>query len=230
LLCDDQPLKFTHKTPKKPLQLLKALIAFGGRNVSQKKITDALWPDLQADEALSVLNVALSRLRKILAQDSAVEQIGGRLSLNLNVCWADALAFERLLDVDRETPPEAYARALHAALRLYRGSFLEDEAEAPWAVSYRERLRRKFVRSVSECGVQLERDGDLDSPITLYHRGIEADEFAEEFYRGLMRCLAGSGRKAEAMSVFRRLRQTLSITLGITPSTETRALFDSLRE
>jgi DNA-binding SARP family transcriptional activator len=39
-----------------------------------------------------------------------------------------------------------------------------------------------------------------------------------------MRCYAAQGRPAEALSVFRRLSQTLSVTLGIKPSLATEAL------
>jgi pentatricopeptide repeat protein len=52
-------------------------------------------------------------------------------------------------------------------------------------------------------------------------RGLDADELAESFYQGLMRCHQRLGRPAEALSVYRRLRQTFSVVLGIKPSAET---------
>ena len=58
----------------------------------------------------------------------------------------------------------------------------------------------------------------------LYLRGIEADPLAEASYRGLMRCHALQGHIAEASAVYRRLRQTLSVVLGIEPSVESEAL------
>jgi DNA-binding SARP family transcriptional activator len=57
-----------------------------------------------------------------------------------------------------------------------------------------------------------------------YRRGIEADPLAETFYQGLMRCLAAAGRQAEGAAVFRQLRQTLSVVLGIPPSARSRHL------
>lgn len=61
-------------------------------------------------------------------------------------------------------------------------------------------------------------------------RGIEADDLVEVFYLGLMRCYRALGRPAEAMSTYRRLRQTLSVVLGITPSPAAEALAQELRE
>ena len=40
-----------------------------------------------------------------------------------------------------------------------------------------------------------------------------------------MTCLQAEGRRAEALEVFRRCRQMLSITLGIAPAPETEALY-----
>ena len=45
ILKEDKPIQFAGKTPKKPLELLKSIIAFGGRNVSQNQLIEVLWPD-----------------------------------------------------------------------------------------------------------------------------------------------------------------------------------------
>ena len=65
--------------------------------------------------------------------------------------------------------------------------------------------------------------------MALYRRGIEADELAEDFYRGLMRCHQRREERAEALSAYRRLKHVLSVTLGIQPSAATEALATQLR-
>lgn len=55
------------------------------------------------------------------------------------------------------------------------------------------------------------------------------DNLAEEFYRRLMVCRREQGRIADAMSVYRRCRENLSITLGVVPSADTVAICNSLR-
>ena len=78
------------------------------------------------------------------------------------------------------------------------------------------------------AGAQLEHDRQWQQAIELYLRGLDADGLTESFYRGLMRCHQSMGRRAEALSVYRRMRQTLSVTLGIKPSPESEALHASL--
>ena len=92
----------------------------------------------------------------------------------------------------------------------------------------RERLRVKFVRTVQVLGRELESAGLHDQAIGLYLRGIEADDLVEPFYQGLMRTYRALGRRAEAASTYRRLRQTLSVTLGMQPGQESQRLFDEL--
>jgi len=85
-------------------------------------------------------------------------------------------------------------------------------------VSMRERLREKFIQYCSAHGQCLEEESRYDEALALYRRGIEADQLVESFYQGLMRCFEQLDRRAEAISIYRRLRQILSATLGITPS------------
>ena len=227
ILRNGEPLQFERKLPKRALQLLKALIALGGHDVAQERIADSLWPDSSGDEGINALNTTVSRLRALLDESDAVIQTGGCLTINSDLCWVDAFLFERLTDRLIDAAPEV--QDVEAILDLYRGGFLDHEHDAGWAVSMRERLRRKFVLAIGRQAQLHELSGKTESAIRLYLRGIDADGLAEEFYRGLMRCHGKLGRRAEAMSIFRQLRQTLSVTLGICPSKESQALFESLR-
>jgi two-component SAPR family response regulator len=42
-------------------------------------------------------------------------------------------------------------------------------------------------------GRQMEAGGNWDQALACYRRGIDADELAEEFYQGMMRCHAATG-------------------------------------
>lgn len=219
ILMNDTPLTFGRKAPRRTIALLKALIAFGGSAVGEQRIADALWPDLEGDAALESLAAALHRLRRLLGTNDAIRQSGGTLSLDETLCFVDARAFETMMELPGRQS---------AALDLYRGNFLEGEPDAPWSVSLRERLRTRFVRAVEAVGGDFEAAGEHELAAALYRRGIDTDELVETFYRGLMRCLVALGRPAEAAAAFRRLRQTLSVTLGAAPAPETRKLFESL--
>ena len=217
---DGEPVVYSKKAPKRPLALLKALIAHGGENVPIARLLDDLWPTEEGDAANEACKVALSRLRKLLGNAEVLKVDNGRISIDADQVWVDAFAFER----------EADSAADSARIEtLYRGHFLPEEREAPWALSMRERLRGKFIRHVARRGHRLEEQGEFDAAANLFQRGIDTDDLAEELYQGLMRCHARRGRRAEAISVYRRLRQILSITLGIAPSQDSDALLHSLQ-
>jgi DNA-binding SARP family transcriptional activator len=81
------------------------------------------------------------------------------------------------------------------------------------------------VRALMNVGHKLEHAGDFASAADVYRRALEVDNLAESLYRGLMRALAATGDRAEAMNAFRRCRELLSIVLSVKPSAETEQLF-----
>ena len=114
------------------------------------------------------------------------------------------------------------------ALGLYRSSFLSGADETRQTIVTRLKLRDKLARLVSALGRKLEEKQELENAIECYRRGIDADELAEEFYQGVMRCHAALGRPAEGMAAYRRLRQTLSVVLGVQPSESSEQLMQLL--
>lgn len=221
---DGIPLSFPHKSPRKPITLLKLLVALGPKAVAERRILDALWPDEEGDAASDALAVATHRLRKLLRHRDVLQHTDGLLQLNRRYVWTDAWAFDAAegdgpVDVDA-------ADRLFAA---YPGDFLREDADASWAVLTRERLRGKFLRRLLRCGEQLERQARHEQAVAFYRRGIEDDALVEELHRGLMRCLLALDRHAEAMSAYRSLRQTLSVALGIAPSPASQQLFREIQ-
>jgi DNA-binding SARP family transcriptional activator len=230
---DDAPLRFSGKTPRKPLALLRAIVALGGRDVPLAQLADRLWGEEEGDAAVKALSVALLRLRKLLGDSETLLVTDEQVTLNPALVWVDAWALERLAERIEGEPlsigTDGLPRALDELLALYRGNFLPNDADAPWAVKQRLRLRALFARLVEHVGAQLEHAGDWERAKACYQRGMEADDLAEAFYLGTMRCYRALGRPAEGLAVFRRLRQTLSVVLGIAPSPAAEALARELR-
>lgn len=227
VLSDGEPLAFSRKAPKKPITLLKAIVAFGGRDVAESRLIDALWPDGEAaDEALAI---NLHRLRKLLGNADAIRVHGGRIGLDPDICRVDAWSFERL--ADRAAAGEPLDACLHRSqqlLALYRGNFLADDGNAPWTVSMRERLRMKFVRHVATTADRLCRAKECRHVVDACQRGIDTDDLIESFYQQLMRCHLCLGNVAEGLATYRRLKQTLSLILGIAPAAASERLHSEL--
>jgi DNA-binding SARP family transcriptional activator len=211
VLRDGLPLEFSRKAPRKTLQLLKAIIAAGGTNVPEQALLEALWADEEGDAASKSLGAAVLRLRALLGDADAVVQQAGTLSLDRTRAWVDVWAFEA-----------------SGRLDLYQGSFLPEEEGVPWPVPLRERLRARFIQRLGDEGKRLEEAGRHEDAIEAYMRGLDADSIIEPFYQGLMRCYARLDRRAEAASAYRRLKQILSVTLGVAPSATTERLYRTL--
>ena len=113
-------------------------------------------------------------------------------------------------------------------LALYRGHFLEGEIEESWQIPTRNRLAGRFQRFVLRVGQHWESRQQWQRACELYERGIELDTLPESFYRRQMICLEAQGQRAEAIDVFRRCRQALSVTLGVAPTAETQAVYRQL--
>ncbi|TFZ05939.1 hypothetical protein EZ313_04610 [Ramlibacter henchirensis] len=225
VLVNDAPVEFGRKVPKRPLAVLKAVVARGG-SCPESVLIDAFWRDEAGDQAAKSLGVAVHRLRPLLGDSEVVVQQGGHVSLDRSRVWVDAWTFERSLERARERRD---LEATAAALALYRGAFLAEEEGESWPLAMRERLRSKFIQAVDWAGAHLETQGRTLEAIDCYWRGLEADNVVEPFYQGLMRCYHRLDRMPEAVSAYRKLKQILSVTLSLQPSTATEKLYLSLR-
>ena len=88
--------KHAGKAQRRPLDLLRMLIAYGGREVTEERITEALWPRIDGDSAHRSFTTTLHRLRKLLGEDLAVHFSEGKLSLDGRYVWVDTWAFEQV--------------------------------------------------------------------------------------------------------------------------------------
>lgn len=231
---DGWPLDFSGRLPRKPLDLLTAIVARGGRNVAASTLCADLWPDADGATAAQSFNVTLHRLRKVLGARDALCVHGGSVSLDPATFWVDALVFEQAIaqmDGHTEMQPGQYDGSVErfdAALDLYQGAFLPMQ-EAPWATLLRERLRSKFVRAVHAYAERCDRLGQHDLSIAVYRRAIEIDPLAEELYRRLMGVYDRLGLTADAVALYRRCRLILGRLLGVMPAIETREVYDAIQ-
>jgi two-component SAPR family response regulator len=237
LLVNGAPADYGRKVPKRPLELLKAIIAQGGREVSTSRLTTLLWPDVDGDKATGSFDTTLHRLRKVLGDDRVLVLRDGKLSLDANFCRVDVWTLERLLAGTKRTMRDAsnnsqvslMERLTESLLGLYQEHFLANEEATSWSVSMRERLRSKFIHQLIEIGRFWENQGHWDQAIECYRKGIDVDDLVEVFYQRLMHCYLRTNRLSEGMAVYRRCCQTLSVILGLQPEPATESLYLALR-
>src|SRR5260221_2097669 len=200
---------------RKPQELLQALIAFGGTEVSAGALIDALWPDSEGDAAYHALESALYRLRQLLGARDAVRMEGGKASLSRDQWWVDLWEFEEQLQ--RPHDPQAnHIESIGRLQLLYQGHFLQHETEKPWVLKARQELRDRLLRAIRDAARECEGAGRWEDAANLYRSGIELDSLNEGLYRGLMRCHRDLGDHSQALQIYRRCRELLTRFLGIT--------------
>ena len=218
---DGSPLRFAAKSPARPLDLLKLLVCRGGPGVDVRELEAALWPN-ESRGARAAFDAALLRLRKLLCNREALQLAHGMLTLNEQVCWVDAWAFERSVKhIDRSKTGDLSADIL----RDWGGPFLDRERETPWIIDARRRLLSMYRRLVGKLAQAKEQTADWAAAAEMYRRGLEQDPVAEELFEGLMSCEWQLGHRAEVAKVYRRCKDALSIHLGLKPSTAIETLY-----
>jgi two-component SAPR family response regulator len=167
-------------------------------------------------------------LRKLLVFPETIQWNDGLLTLDRQRCWVDIWALDTAVNAqtggDRAAMPDQ-----DPLLAIYKGPFLPGD-DAPWALSMREKLRSRFVEYVARKALYFEREGKYEQASGYFRRGIQTDDLVESFYQGLMRCQIHLGQPAEGIATFRRLRQTLSVTLGIQPSPASHSILERLQQ
>jgi len=188
LLRHGEPLVSSGKAQRRPLELLKLLIACGGEQVSEGRITDALWPRIDGDSAHRSFTSTLHRLRKLLGEDRAVILREGKLSLDRRYFWIDTWAFDALATRAEACSDAACANEMaEQMLALHRGPFLADEVDAPWCLQTRERVRSRLARTMNRVMRHWQDKGESERARGCYDKYVEADPGAAPLELALSR-------------------------------------------
>jgi DNA-binding SARP family transcriptional activator len=221
--------------------LLGMLLLHANEVVSSDRLIDELWPGERREEALKALQVAVSRLRKVLEPDRPAG-VDSRLiltrppgyELRLDDERLDAKRFEALVDEGRRVLAAGDARSARAklddALRLWRGEPLADLAYESFCQAEVGRLEELHTAALEEriaAELELGRHTELVGELRTL---VRAQPLRERLHGQLMLALYRSGRQAEALGAYADARRTLVEELGIEPGRELRELHQAILE
>nr|WP_249150832.1 BTAD domain-containing putative transcriptional regulator [Bradyrhizobium sp. JYMT SZCCT0180] len=213
-----------------PSKKLAALLAYLGCTAPQpqprEKLTALLWGSHFDAQAKQNLRQALFRLRKVLGQN-ALDSDGEVISLNAQVMQCDVGRFEALVR-------EGNRDALSAAGDLYRGRLIDDvsvgeEGWNEWLAAERERLLELALGAMMGLGEQELAAGRAEHALKAGQRAIALNNLREDAHRLIVRALAATGRKAEALKHYQDLVALLRHELNTDPDAATKSLAAGLR-
>jgi DNA-binding SARP family transcriptional activator/streptogramin lyase len=213
--------------------VVAALLLAEGRVMSTSALIDALWGDEPPPTAQKTLQIYISRLRRDLGPGADAVLATRGTGYLLNADTFDLAQVQALAASGREalpTDPLGAAERFRAALALWRGAPLSDVAAEPFAraaIPRLEELRLSIVDDRLAAELAAGRHARLVGEL----RQLASDQpLREQIHANLMLALYRCGRQAEALEVYRELRDRLAAELAIDPNPELRRLQQQILE
>ncbi len=229
-------------TRPKILQLLALLVAHPGKIVHIDSIVEELWESRPPRSVRTTMHTYVYLLRRSLAGIGLSATCGEPLvtkprgyQLRINPAQVDVFPFHRRCEQGRELlaqhSDQEAAHAFRSALDMWTGRPIGNvqcgsllSAYAVDLLEQRRGVRHLWIEAEINAGKHHELVGELTSLAA-------ANPLDESLHGQLMRVLALSGRRPDALGCYRQLRRRLNDELGIEPCNELRLLhLDMLSE
>ncbi len=219
--------------------VLACLLSSVGRKWGREQLMDALWPDLDFENASGRLDRAVHSLRQLfepsLERPAASRLLRsereGLVLADQQYIWVDADVFEQLIaKANASSDSSEKEQLLEEAVSLYGGDFLPEEQQADWAIARREMLQRAWMGLLLELTDLRIARGALFNAIEPLDRILMADPANEAAVQRLMVSLTQLDRRGEALQSFSRFSSALKRLYNIDPLPETRQLYKAIQQ
>jgi len=190
--------------------LARLLALQGGSLLHRERIIDCLWPEGDAKVGLRNLQVAISSLRQVVdvVREGDAYRLAfegdGRAATDVSMFWASVNAARSSRAAD----------ACRAALNVYTGELLADEAAVDWVTSERERCRLAAADVAQWLADALLAGGDNAGAIDAAERGLRIDVYRDALWRTLVGAYDAAGDPAASARAASRYRSVLD-ELGV---------------
>ena len=193
-----------------------------------------LWPESSQEAALSSLRTALANLRRAIGDREANPPylIITRETVQFNQASDYLLDAAELIKLDGS--PQADIQSRIAAVKYYRGPFLEgfsipnSAAFEEWASLWRERLERRMLEELRWLAEYYETRGEYAPALEFARRQVALDPWMEEGHCQVMRLLALSGQREQALRQYQALQKILKRDLKTVPGESAICLYQEI--
>ncbi|MEM7127896.1 MAG: BTAD domain-containing putative transcriptional regulator [Chloroflexota bacterium] len=190
-----------------------------------------LWPDMDEQSAKNNLRSTLAILKR---------QIGPYLNVETTeVSFARHLPYQ--LDVENlhtlvnSTIAGQDLKILKAAIELYQGEFLQGfhirnaGAFEEWMLQQREQLHLLILQVLETLATSFIERGEYGAGLAAGRRLLALEPWSELAHRQMMRMLAASGQRTQALKQYKLCCQVLADEFSIEPMAETVALYQQIQ-
>ncbi|MGW0944640.1 AfsR/SARP family transcriptional regulator [Streptomyces sp. NPDC002623] len=227
--------------------LLALLMAHAGRPVPMEEMQQALWGETPPGSPTNAVYRHIGVLRRLLEPGLPLRAPGrwlvrdaGGYRLNASPETLDVLRFRELTQRAREAERArgGSAGSAESAVPLYVEALSLRTGAVATGVPVEARshpafnaLEREHLAVVKEAADVLLAAGSAGRLLAALHRAAAEHPLDEQLQARLVRVLAATGQRAEALDTWQRIRAGLVAELGVEPGAELRAAQrDVLRE
>ena len=199
--------------------VLAAMLVDVNRPIPADQLIDRVWADDTPHRARNSLAGYLSRLRQLLADASVqiVREPGGYM-LSTDALSVDVHRFRDMVARARATAdPAAAATLFDGALKLWCGTPFA-ALDTPWFNDMRDSLeveRLSAAMDRNDAALRAGRHAEVLGELVL---AVQSHPLDERLAGQLMLAQYRSGRQAEALDTYRKMRDRLVEELGVDPS------------
>jgi DNA-binding SARP family transcriptional activator len=211
--------------------MIATLLLSANKVVTMDRLLEAIYGENPPPTSRSQVQIGISSLRRLFAaygHHDVISTHPNGYALHVGSAQLDAARFEELVAAARasEDPEQAVAK-YRDALRLWRGPALHgiDRHPVQIAAGRLDELRVCIVEERIGIELDLGRHHELVGELTEL---VEDHPLRERFHGHLMHALHNCGRTAEALQVYRRVRDTLVDELGLDPGDELKQLHQAI--
>ncbi|MFC6023045.1 BTAD domain-containing putative transcriptional regulator [Plantactinospora solaniradicis] len=212
--------------------LLGMLLSAGPAGLSRQVLLQAAWSaDQHERDPAPALHIAVSRLRSWAAGTGqgglAVIREPAGYRVHPLRCVLDASEFTDLVaESERDDcPADRRLRLLETATLLWRGPLLAGLPDPVREAAGAEAWHKRRIAAVLALAEAARSTGQPDRGLAHLEELAESHPFDERLQAGLIQSLADSGRPAQALVAYGRIRDLLANELGVDPAPELREAY-----
>jgi DNA-binding SARP family transcriptional activator len=232
---DEEPIE--EWTSNKSKAIFKYLVTHRERPIPKEVLMEWFWPDTHPDAARNNLNVAVYGLRQTLRAThpsfSHVLYQSDCYLLNPEIdIWLDCEHFSqqiaRAQSLEQSGDVDGAIAVYTQAEALYGGDFLEEDRYEEWVIPMQQYYRDEYIQILEHLGNYYLAQEDFQACIQYARKMVAIEPCDEEAHRRLMCCYQSLGQSHLAQRQFQICEKSLQEQLGVTPSTDTMEVYESL--
>ncbi len=204
--------------------------------VTRNQIFDIFWPKLSVKDATNVFHVTKRKITERISLNVDDEDnyelteysVGFYLASNKVVRHYDVFDFEEAVE-GALMSEDAHEREIlfSHAIDIYKAPFLHT-VDLPWVKARREQLQEMYAEAlIGMARLQVDKE-EWELALGFFVRALKEVPQREDIHRDAMQMYLNLGQAEDAKAQFKALKDHLKKTVGVPPSSESQALFDSI--